>query len=240
MGLFFLLLYLFLLVQQLLRIVRICLFIGFPGEQCSFQCHQNNAQVHENGIVFNVHQVHFQFIIRQGVIQSGDLCIPGESCLHLQPELKFRHGFFIFFCQFWALRSGSHHGHIATENVDELGQLVQTAFPQDASHLGDAAVVFLCQLRSGLFRIHHHAPEFIDVKFLSVIGQTLLLEQHRSAVIQLDGDGGCQHHRRQDHQKDNGKNQVEDTLAQLLLKCQPVVPAEQQRRVEQPDLLCAS
>ena len=67
-----------------------------------------------------------------------------------------------------------------------------------------------------------------------MIGQPLLFEQHRTAVVQLNGNGG------QQYQKDHRKNKVEDTLSQPLFKCQPIVPAQQQRRIKQPDLLCPS
>ena len=111
--LLFLLLHMLLLIQQFLCIVSIGFLVGFTGEQGSFQCHQNDTQVQKNGIILDIHEIHFQFIIGQGIIQTGDLCITSQSCLYLKPELEFRHGFLVFLRQFRTLRTGAHHRHIA-------------------------------------------------------------------------------------------------------------------------------
>ena len=103
---------------------------------------------------------------------------------------------------------------------------------------------FLLQARQAKLPIvgEHGVPAIAEntLKKLCRVGKAAGAENHERTRQNAECARHAQRMAELNHQKDNGKNQVEDTLAQLLLKCQPVVPAEQQRRVEQPDLLCAS
>ena len=155
----------------------------------------------------------------------------------MKPELELRHGLLILLRQLRTLRTRPDHGHLPAEDVEQLGQFVQPAPAEHTSHTGDAVVILPCQLRPVLLCIHHHTAELIDIELFAPQRQTLLPEQHRPAVVQLDGKGTDQHDRREQYGKYHSKCQVERTLDQPLFHRQTVVPAQQQRRIEQPDFL---
>ena len=83
-------------------------------------------------------------------------------------------------------RSGLE-GHISPQDIDQLGQLVQTAFADHFSDRSDAVVIFLCQAGYAvLLRIGTHAAELHDIELSLADGTAHLLVQYRAAVIQLD------------------------------------------------------
>ena len=108
---------------------------------------------------------------------------------------------------------GAHKGHGAAEHVDELAQLVQTAFADQFAHAGDAAIVAHGDLCADLVGILHHGAEFEDAELLSVLGHAHLSVEHRAGGIQLDGDGQQQKHRRQHHQHQRRHHHIKDALA---------------------------
>ena len=76
-----------------------------------------------------------------------------------------------------------------------------------------------------LFRVYHHASEFIDIEFLSSNGQPLLLKQHRPSIVKRDGGGGNEHKRACDNKSQNAADEIQRPLGHLLVQRQAGVTA---------------
>ena len=135
------------------------------------------------------------------------------------------------------LGPGAHNAHIALDDIENLGQFIDTGGPNDSANLGDSGVVICCGDRlTFFFRIHDHTSEFEDIKFLSIPGSTFLLEENGAAVFHLDGNGsnshnGCRH----DH-SNQANNQIQHALGRPLCRGQALALYQQQRGIKQVDL----
>ena len=97
-------------------------------------------------------------------------------------------------------RPGAHQAHIAPEDIEELGQLVDTGLADELAHLGDAGIVLHLeheavhfvpghQLFLPLLRVHIHTAELVDIEHTAVAAHTALFEDQRAGAFQLEGDG---------------------------------------------------
>ena len=103
----------------------------------------------------------------------------------------------------FALRSRSDKGHLAAEDVPELGQFVEMVLTQELADLGHAFVLAAgIQGRACLLGIGLHATELVDVERTTETADTLLLENGRSAVFALDCNVAEQKQRRKDNHGD--------------------------------------
>src|SRR5215210_8090344 len=77
--------------------------------------------------------------------------------------------------ELWALRSGSDNAHLATEDVQKLGKLVEASAPEDPSDTSDSRIAL--DRPNGsilLFGTAEHRPELEHVEGLTVFTEATL------------------------------------------------------------------
>src|SRR6185437_2646842 len=107
---------------------------------------------------------------------------------------KFRH--------FW---SRPDDRHIAGQDIDELRQLVELAFPEEHPQLGDPGVGTYRKRRAGAIGAYDHGAELIDTESATVPSDPLLTEENRATTVQLDED--CHENKYwQQHEEPDGRS----------------------------------
>ena len=160
----------------------------------------------------DVQQVKLQLFVGLGVVFAVDLGVACQAGLDLEPQIEIRHGLAVGGGDLGTLRPGTHHGHIPHEDVPQLGQLVQANLADEAANGGNA-VVLVTGAEPGhpvLFGVLPHGAELQNFELFSVLGETGLLIEHGTPVIQVDGQAGDQHDGAQQQQGDAGAQQVEE------------------------------
>ena len=117
--------------------------------------------------------------------------------------------------------------HFPFEDVEELGQFVETGLAQEGAALSDARVVLQFEFPFPFFAglrvacqeffqfdvgIDAHAAEFITVEFFAVPADAAVLEDNRSRRIFVDPEGDSQKERRQANDAERRADDVEDAL----------------------------
>ena len=188
--------------------------------------------------VVDVQEVELQLFIGLCIVFSVDLRIAGEAGFDLEAQLEVREFFIILLGDLRALGPRADDAHVALEDVDELGQLIQTAFSDNAADGRDARVILAggeaCD--AVLLGVDTHGTELDDLEYLSVYRESLLLIEHGAAVIDLDGDGGDQHQGGQQNQRGTGGHDVEDPLCHTVLRADGGSAGIEDRAVEGLDM----
>src|SRR5437763_9600445 len=119
------------------------------------------------------------------------------------------------------LGTGPHEAHLAPEDVDQLGELVEAEGPEDATRAGDAgigpALVPAAAVRAvegpgPTAAIRAHRAELVDRELRPAIAGPALPEQHAGAG-QAHGRGGDEQHRDHQEQQDEGADEVQHPFA---------------------------
>lgn len=154
----------------------------------------HDDEVFPDAVVFDVHQVVDEFVIRRGVILCEDLGQAGDARFDVMAIGVFGVLLFELFDEegpFWA---GPDEAHVAVEDVEDLRQFVQASGANEFADFGNARVVFCRQLRARVFfRIDAHGTEFVDLIFLAKAADTDLAVEDGTAITefnsQSDGNG---------------------------------------------------
>ena len=207
------------------------------GEENADGC-KDQLDICEDAHVVDIEQVELQFFIGVGVVLAVDLGIAGEAGLHLQAEAEVREKLIVLLSNLRALRPGADHGHVADEDVPELGEFVKADLADDAADGGDAVVLVASGEASNpvLLRIDAHAAELQDLEFPSVFGEAHLLIQSGPAVIEMDGKSGDQHKGAENNHGKAGGDDVEGTLHNGVLRGQAAAADGQDRGVKGLDM----
>ena len=111
------------------------------------------------------------------------------------------------------LRARPDEGHLAGEDVEELRELVDGGFPDEAADAGDArvardgpALLFVC------FGLLHHGAELVHHERLVMKADALLLEDNRARRGELDEGRDDEHDRAEEEDADEGTADVDGTL----------------------------
>ena len=118
-----------------------------------------------------------------------------------------------FAVQFHGMGAGPDQGHVATEHVEELRQLVDARAPQEAAEAGDARVAAGRLSIAGAGFVPHGA-ELVDLDDIAEAAVTLLPEQHGPGRIEPDGGRDQQEQRRQQQEQCECPQPVEGALDQ--------------------------
>src|SRR5579883_1663715 len=88
------------------------------------------------------------------------------------------------------MRPWAHDGHLATQDIDELRQLVEAGLAQEGTDPRHARIVPARELLGIIVpRMMIHGAELEDLDELVIEPITLLLEEDRPAAAQLDESG---------------------------------------------------
>ena len=125
-------------------------------------------------------------------------------------------------------RPGSHDGHIANENVDELRQLVDAELANHTANAGDARVVGdledravllveVLELSKPLLRVRAHGAKLVHVEGLSVAAHALLRKEDRSlGVVDLDSNGNDEEEPAKANKHEGTKEDVKGALDEAV------------------------
>lgn len=111
------------------------------------------------------------------------------------------------------LRSRADEGHLAGEDVEELWELVDGGFPDEAADAGDARVA-----RDGPallfvgFGLLHHGAELVHHERPVMKADALLLKDDRARRGELDEDRDDEHDRAEEDDADEGTADVDGAL----------------------------
>ena len=183
---------------------------------------KHQLEIRDDGHVVDVHQVEFQLFIGIRVVLAVDLGITGEAGFDLETELKVRKELIVLLRDLRPFRSGSHHAHVALQDVPELGQFVQATLAYEAADRRDA-VVLVPGGEAGhavFLGIRAHAAELIDGELSPVLGEAHLLIDGGAAVIEVDRRCRDQKDRTQKDQCRAGRDNVEGPLDDGIFRFQ--------------------
>lgn len=148
----------------------------------------HDDEVFPDTVVFDVHQIVDEFVIRRGVILCKDLSQTGNAWFDVMAIGVFGVFFFEFFDEEGPFWSGTDEAHIAVEDVEDLRQFVQAGGTDEFTDFGNARVVLRRQLGTGIFfRIDAHGTEFVDFIFLAEASDTDLTIEDGTTVAEFDG-----------------------------------------------------
>ncbi len=181
---------------------------------------QEDDEVEEERAVLDVVEVQALVGVEGRVVAGLDLPQAGDAGPHLVPVVEVGGELVDLVAQ---RRAGPDEAHVALQDVDQLGQLVEAraaqdvADPRDPGITGDleqragALVVGLHGGQAGL-GVDDHGAELEHPELGLVAADPLLAEQHRAAVLPLDRDGDDGEHRGGDEEQRAGDDDVEQAL----------------------------
>ena len=142
---------------------------------------------------------------------------PGNPGPHPQPFAELRQLALDPRGELRALRSRSDQAHLAPEDVDDLGQLVEVEASQHAAEAGAARVALASPDGSGAgLGVGHHGAELEDGEHPAPGPEPALAVEHRAAVLEADGerdDGNeKQPQRPEEDQREGDERQIERAL----------------------------
>lgn len=136
--------------------------------------------------------------------------VAGEAAFGLEPQVPFGHGLGILGGDGRAFGSWAYDGHVAFEDVQQLGQFVEADGADEAPHFGDPGIVF-AGTEPGytvFFCIHAHAAEFQYLKDFAVFGEPGLAVEDVSPISSFDGCGHNGHDGSKEYQGHQGQGDV--------------------------------
>ena len=188
----------------------ICIFIyeSFKNRE------EQDFHVEGHGPVLDVPDVVLDALVDRGVAaEAVDLGPAGHARADLMLDHVARDFFLKHLDELGALRTRADEGHLAGEDVEELRELVDGGFPDEAADAGDARVA-----RDGPallfvgFGLLHHGAELIHHERLVMKADTLLLEDDRARRGELDEGRDDEHDRAEEDDADEGTADVDGTL----------------------------
>src|SRR3989449_10714027 len=145
---------------------------------------RENVRVESQGPVVPIPHVHPQAVFPRNQVSAVDPRPSGEPGFHLEPS-SGPSGAPLGLTR--DPRPRSDDAHLASENVEELGDLVQRPATQNPSDTSQTVVV-LGHLPSepSLLRARDHAPKLVAAKGHASFPDAILDEEDRPPVFQLD------------------------------------------------------
>lgn len=136
--------------------------------------------------------------------------VAGEAAFGLEPQVPFGHGLGVLGGDSWAFGSRAYDGHVAFEDVQQLGQFVEADGTDEAAYFSDPGIVF-AGAEPGytvFFGIHAHAAEFQYLEDFAIFGETGLAVEDVSSISSFDGCGHNSHDGSKEHQGHQGQGDV--------------------------------
>src|SRR5262245_49802024 len=88
----------------------------------------------------------------------------------------------------WDPRSRANNAHITFQNIEELRDFIQRPKPEQPSYPRNTCVVlYYCESGTDPFCTDVHVAKFVATKISAVSANSILNEQHRTVIIQLNG-----------------------------------------------------
>lgn len=182
-----------------------------------------NLNIQEDRLCPGVLDIEFDHPCEGGAILAFDLPESGEAGEHREP---FHLGGLVLLQFERCAGAGTDETHFASENIDELRQLVEAEGANDATERDDAWVcgielphggVALLELAEialvGIgFRPDPHGPELVAMEATSAVADTFLDEKQRPGRDQLDDRGADEPDREGYGQRKDQQAEVENAF----------------------------
>lgn len=180
---------------------------------------EHDFEVLEEAGLGDVHQVHQELVVGGRIVLAVDLSVAGEAALSLEAEVPLREFFFVLGGDLGALWAGAYDGHVAFQDVQELGEFVHTNGADEAADGGDAGIVLARgeSRHAVFFGIHAHTAEFVDREYLPVFGEAVLLVEG-GAAVSFDKETDDEHGDGEDDEGCEGEDDVDDALPEEVLR----------------------
>lgn len=145
--------------------------------------------------------------------------IAGETALGLEAEVPLGEFFLVLGGNLGALGAGAYDGHVAFQDIQELGKLVKADGADEAADGGDAGIVLTGgeSRHAVFFGIHAHTAEFVDREYLPVFGETVLLVEG-GAAVSFDKKTNDEHGDGEDDEGCKGEDDVDEALPEEVLR----------------------
>lgn len=115
------------------------------------------------------------------------------------------------------LRPWTDKGHIAAQDVPQLGQLIQVMLTQEAAYARQTGIFPpTTKLRAGRFGVIVHATKLIHAKGTAIAADARLLEESGRAIVKPHGKIAGQHNRRKEQQAKERDGYIGHPLQQAL------------------------
>ncbi len=160
--------------------------------------------------------------------EAGDLCIAGDAGLNAVTVHVVGHLIGIFLGVPEHVGTGANDGHVAYQDVPELGNLIEVALAKELSKPGDALVFPDCLTEVGT-GVETHGAELVTDELSSIATGASLTEEDRSSGGNLDKTSNDQKGEWEDEKDDKqGEGKVKGSLCHpanrivdgvLLLRC---------------------
>lgn len=195
-------------------------------------------QVGQHAHVVNIQQIELQLFIGFGIIFSVDLSVAGEAGFDLQAELEVRELLIILLCNLRPLGAGPDNRHVTLEDIHKLRELIQAALADNAPDGRDAGIVYAGGEAGDavLLSIDAHGTELDDLELAAVLGKPGLLIEDGTSVIQLDRQGGDQHKRTEQNERQPGADDVKEPFNKHVFRAEDRTADEEHRAVESLDM----
>ena len=182
---------------------------------------EQNRDVAGDGPVLDVGDIGELGLLLREVAAPGDLPRTGDAGLDEQTGGVERR---VLVHLVLALRAGTDHRHVALEDIEELGDLVNRGLADKMPDLGDARV-FLelergAELHAGLgchggihlVGVDTHGTELVHGEWAAIHADARLGVQRRAAVLLVHLVCGPQHERRAEHDRNGGEHDITHAL----------------------------
>src|ERR1019366_9044422 len=191
---------------------------------------EDDVGIERHGHVLDVVEVVFQ--LGDGVLEGVavlvvDLRPAGDAGAHAVALAVIGNLFAEGFDELGALGAGADDGHLAFEDVEELGQLVEADGAKKAADFGDAGIVLLCPYGAGgEFGVDAHGTELVHGEERAIETDAGLAVEHGSGGGEADGEGGEQNKRGAEDNGDDGHEHIRNPLVEQVLTAWPQLAGE--------------
>ena len=162
------------------------LSIGPDAEKDDRDRFDHDLEIQPQGPVVQVFEVELHPVLEPDIVPSVDLPQAGDPRLHGKPASLPG---LVFFDLIRHRRTGADEAHVAEENVEKLGQLVEAELPHDPAERRDPLgllgpefrrvhLVHVVDLGKDIVGALPHRPELVEGELPAVEPEALLLEEY--------------------------------------------------------------
>ena len=204
-------------------------------EEDDFDGFDEDEEIHPDGPALDVFIIELGAAGEGGAVAAGDLPEAGDAGGDLEVILV---GGAIAITLVGEDGAGANQAHFATQDVPELGELVQAEFAQEFADTGDTRVVFKALIavpflaqgviigQGSLQKIggmHVHGAEFKQLDNPAVPAKAFGAIEDAPGLIQADGERQQAQERRKQQQPDGSHQQINAALDELGAAAEQVI-----------------
>lgn len=206
-------------------------FGGTFGDE-DFDGLDHDDEVFDDAVVFDVHEVVDEFVVRRGVVLGEDLREARDAGLDVVAVGVL--GVFLreLLDEVRALGARADEAHVAVEDVKNLRQLVEARRADEGPDFRDARVVVRRELRPRVFLgVDAHRAEFVDLVGLAETARADLAVKRGAVVLELYGKGRDGHKGQREDKGDAREHDVDGALDGAVFDAQAQAARPENRHI---------